>query len=555
MLSHIHIRNFAIVEELELDFFQGMTCITGETGAGKSIVIDALELVLGKRVDGSVLRHNEQRCDITVSFDLQNIPAAQAWLSEHDLNSEADNECLLRRTINPDGRSRAFINGQASTLTQLRDLGSLLINIHGQHEHQLLLKRDKQRHLLDTYAGHIKLVKELRTCYQNWHNKQSQINQLQQANEERQHRLDLLRYQIQELNDLALQEGELASIEAEHKQLANAEQIIAQCQQSLNLISEEEGLNSLALLYQAQAQLVEQTHHDERLAATNELLNNAVIQTQEASNELRHYLDNINIDPERLRHLEQRLSLIHDLARKHHAEPEQLVELHQRLNAELNQLENCDEHIENLRDAIAKLSTEYDKLAHKLSASRKKAAKKLATAINQQMQTLGMTGGKFAIEFATLEKSQKAADGYERIEFTVSANPGQPLLPLNKVASGGELSRISLAIQAITAQRDDTPSLIFDEVDVGIGGGTAEVVGGLLRQLGERAQIICITHLPQVAAQGHYHYQVMKHTGATSTHSDIRLLDEAQRVEEIARMLGGVKITKNTLAHAKEMLS
>ena len=550
MLSHITIQNFTIIESLDLDLIKGMTAITGETGAGKSIMIDALELALGNRADVSVIRQGCDRCEIFVTFDVQHIPEATQWLKEHDL--ESDGECILRRTIATDGRSRSFINGNPVPLQLLKELSGFLVNIHGQHEHQSLLKREEQRKLLDSYAGHPLLVSEVAITYKQWRNAQDELTSLQILANNRSARFDLLSYQVQELDALALDENEFAELDSEQKQLANADHLLENCQLALHYLADQEEQNTLSLLQRACNNLNEFNHVNERLKTCTELLTNAIVEVEEATTELRHYLDHIELNPERLQTVEERLASIFEMARKHHVTPQQLPSVHQQLSKELQQLEHSDERIKELQSTIEKLHHDYLESANKLSKSRQTAAKKLAKLVSQSMQMLGMPDGQFSIKFDA--NDQFSPYGLDRIEFMVSANPGQPLQSLNKVASGGELSRISLAIQVITAQTEDTPTLIFDEVDVGIGGGIATIVGKLLRTLGTNAQVLCVTHLPQVAAHAHQHLQVDKQTHTGNTHTTIRALDHQDKIQEIARMLGGIKITEQTLAHAKEML-
>lgn len=552
MLQHLSIRNFTIISALDLEFNRGMTVLTGETGAGKSILIDALLLTLGGRADSSIIQPGSERCTINASFNIQQLPAAQQWLQEHELASEQ--ECLLRRIVNSDGRSRGFINDQAVTIQQLRELSNLLVSIHGQHEHQALLKPDKQRMLLDAYAGHHALCKQVSETYSRWREAQDQLAALQTQNQQRAARHELLSYQVQELNNLALEANECQQLDQEQRQLANTEQLLESYQTILNFLADNEEVNVLNLLNSAQTQLTHLQSLDNKLQNANELLNNTLIQAEELSNELRHYFDHLELNPERLQVVEQRLSAVHELARKHRVAPEELLDLQQRLAAELNQLENSDLLVQQLQQTISQLADAYQQVAKQLSQSRQQAAQRLAPLIETSIHELNMPGGRFKVEFIPNENAQFTSYGLERIEFHVSANPGQPVQPLAKVASGGELSRISLAIHVLTAQNDTTPTLIFDEVDVGIGGGTAEIVGRLLRTLASSTQVLCVTHLPQVAAQSHHHLQVGKTNTRDSTQTDVRVLDKNTKIQEIARMLGGVKITEQTLAHAREMV-
>ncbi len=553
MLQQLSIQYFTIIDTLDLEFKPGMTVLTGETGAGKSILIDALLLALGGRGDSNAIRQGHERCTIAAGFNIQNLPNVKEWLAEHELTNSED-ECLLRRIINNDGRSRAFINGQAIPLQQLRELGGLLVSIHGQHEHQTLLKPEKQRFLLDAYAGHAPLAKKVHTLYNDWRNTQAELANLQAQNEQRQARQELLAYQTQELAQLDLQIDELKALDVEQRQLANADRLLTNCQQLLNVLAEQDEGNVLRLLTAAQTQLNALQTLTPSLKAAAELLNNADIQINEAVNELRHYFSQLELNPERLTWVETRLSDIYELARKHHIPPDELISLQIRLQHELQQLENSDTAITQLQNKITQLEKEYLSAAEKLSASRKKAAKQLMPHIENSMQQLNMPGGRFCVHFTPNTDQQPASYGLEKIEFLVSTNPGQTLQPLVKIVSGGELSRISLAIQVLTAQTDSTPTLIFDEVDVGIGGGTAEIVGRLLRQLADKTQVLCVTHLPQVAAQSQQHLQISKATENAITQTYVQDLNNNAKIQEIARMLGGVKITRQTLAHAKEML-
>jgi len=428
----------------------------------------------------------------------------------------------------------------------------MLVDLHGQHEHQSLLRREAQRQLLDDYAGHGPLLREVAEAYEKWRALEAERAALQRAGSERDQRLELLRYQVQELDTLALATDELPELEAEHRRLANARQLLDTGNQVLRTLDGDEAETLGSRLASGQQDIARLAETDAALQTVAELLEGASIQLREASSELRHYLDALELDPERLASLEARLTTIQDLSRKHHCRPEALPGLLPRLQAELTELEQAEVRAGRLDQDVAAALAAYQAAAEKLGRQRRKAAGELATAVTDNMQTLGMEGGRFAIELEALEAPGPA--GLERIEFTVSANPGQPLKPLAKVASGGELSRISLAIQVITARNSRIPTLIFDEVDVGIGGRVAEIVGHLLRTLAGHRQVICVTHLPQVAALGEHHLQVSKHAAHDTTISEIRELEEEQRIEELARMLGGIEITDQTLSHAREML-
>ncbi len=551
MLRQINIKNFAIIDNLDLELKSGMTVVTGETGAGKSIVIDALDVALGDRADSKMIRHGCDRCEIALTFDITHIPAAQQWLQAKDFDNE-NNEVLIRRVTTTEGRSRNYINGQSATLQQLRDMGKLLIHIHAQHENQSLIKKDEQRQLLDAYANHTNLLNKVSEHYQHWQHIKNEITQLQTGDTDTQARLELLTYQVNELDALQLQENEIDTLHAEHKLLANADTLLTNYQQALNLLTDNDDATILSQLYQVRSILADNADHMKDII---ELLQNAEIQITEASQELRHYFDSVEVNPQRLQEVESRLALLHDTARKHKVTPEQLYERQLSLQTELSNLQNCEQRLAELIQQEQSALTDYLSTAKRLQASRKKASKKLNKLVSDSIQRLGMPEGHFAIDITEDKNTNPTIHGIDHVQFMVSANPGQPLRPLAKVASGGEMSRISLAIQVITAQTDATPSLIFDEVDVGIGGGTAEIVGQLLKKLGHTAQVLCITHLPQVAAQGDHHLMIGKHSVDNSTASTINFLSPEARIDEIARMLGGVKITQQTLAHAKEMLA
>lgn len=552
MLQHLSIQNFTLIKQLDLEFNSGMTVLTGETGAGKSILIDALLLTLGDRADSKFIQAGCDRCAVSASFVIDQLPIAQQWLQNHELANDSD--CILRRTITADGRSRGFINGQPVPAQLLRELGNILVSIHGQHEHQALLQPEQQRNLFDAYANHNVLVKQVQQHYSLWRKNQEELSTLKKQHEYLNTRVDFLKFQVEEFNQLNLQADELTSIDQEHRQLANAEDLLASAQQATMLLTEQEDTNVLGLLHKTQGLLLGKKGIDAKLDNAADLLNNAIIQIEEAIAELNHYCDRAGLDPERLQWLEQRLGLIHDMARKHRVNPDQLLTLQQNLQHEFEQLSNSDSHLHELENKIAELAVNYQKSAQELSNSRQQAAQRLSPAVEKYLHQLGMPGGRFIIHFEPNLNGQFAVHGLERLEFHVSANPGQPPQPLAKVASGGELSRISLAIHTLTAQNDATPTLIFDEVDVGIGGSTAEIVGRLLRKLSEGTQVLCVTHLPQVAAQSQHHFQVGKVIKDDMTHTAVKMLDKKAKIQEIARMLGGIKITEQTLAHAKEMV-
>lgn len=553
MLTRLHIRNFALVEYLELEFAPGMTVLTGETGAGKSILLDALGLVLGDRADSGTVRAGCDRAEISATFDIRGLQAVRAWLEERELN--LDDECILRRTVSADGGSRGYINGQPAPVQSLRDLGEQLVDIHGQHAHQSLLKRDLQRQLLDGYAGHDALVEQVGAAYRRWRDLQQELERLSRAAGERDSRLELLRYQVGELEALGLTGDELTALEEEHGRLANASRLQEGVQRALDLLYEGDEMAVVSLLGRTLSELRELQTIDGQLTGACELLDSAAIQAREAAGELRHYLDRADLDPERLDWVEQRLAAIQELARKHRCTGAELPALLERLQQELAGLEQAGQRLDGLEAEIKRCRDAYLKQAKELSAGRRKAAQTLAAQVSANMAELGMKGGKFEVALETVDGDEPAPHGLERVELLVSANPGQPPKPLAKVASGGELSRISLAIQVISAGKGSIPTLIFDEVDVGVGGGVAEMVGRQLHTLGGERQVLCVTHQPQVAAQGHQHLQVSKQSQGDATRSAVKLLDAEARVEEIARMLGGMTITGQTLSHAREMLA
>jgi DNA repair protein RecN (Recombination protein N) len=552
MLVHLSVHNYAIVEHLDLELQRGMSVITGETGAGKSIMLDALGLALGDRADSGVVRPGADKADILASFDLEDIAEARAWLAERDLDN--DGPCILRRVITSEGRSRSYINGAPCPLGDLKALGELLIDIHSQHEHQSLLKPDTHRRLLDEYAGSQELARQVQLAAQRWRQTRQELQRLSSSGDEQRARHQLLSYQLEELENLALGDNELEQLEQEHKTLSNAEQLLGACRQVLDLCSESDAGNVLSALTASLNRLGGFSDQPALGEATN-LLASAQIQVEEAIGELNRFIDHFDADPQRQQLLEERLDAIYGLARKHRVQPFELAELQQRLLQELEGLNADDEAVERLGEELAAYERHYREKADELSALRQQAAGRLAEAVQAEMQTLGMPGGRFSIELQAGSSDEPQPQGLEQVEFLVSANPGQPLKSLAKVASGGELSRISLAIQVITAQTSRVPTLVFDEVDVGIGGPTAEVVGQLLRRLGERGQVLTVTHLPQVAAQGHQHLFVHKARGQDSTQTAVACLTQEGRVEEIARMLGGVDLTEESLAHARKMVT
>ncbi len=551
MLCQLSINNFAIVRFLELDFKPGMTSITGETGAGKSIAIDALGLCLGNRADASTVRPGALKAEVSARFSLDDVPLAKRWLEDNDL--ELDQECILRRTINSDGRSRAYINGNPVPLTQIKDFGQLLIGIHGQHAHHAMLKSEHQLTLLDSYANHRLLLETVSSSYLRCKLIEKELKILQQTQHERIARKQLLQYQVEELNEFALNKGEFEEIEAEHKKLANGTALVQACKNQLYILQENDQGSVESLINAGITQAQELESYDPDLKSVVNMLNDALIQIQESSSEIEHYLDKLELDPEHFEQLEQRLSKLMQLSRKHQVLPCALYGHHQELLAELNCLDSDEGALIQLEEQVNASKESYLIHAKKLSQSRNRYAKELDKKVTQSIHELSMPKGKFCIT-VTFNEELISPNGCDSIEFQVSTNPGQPLQAISKVASGGELSRIGLGIQVITAKKVSTPTLIFDEVDVGISGPTAAVVGRMLRTLGDSTQVFCVTHLPQVAGNGHQHMFVNKHTKAGKTETSMVSLDKSQRVEELARLLGGDVITSNTLANAKELL-
>ncbi len=549
MLTEIAIRDFAIVDHLELELADGMTAITGETGAGKSILLGALGLCLGERADAGSVRHGAERADLCARFDIAALPEARAWLTAREL---PDDDCLLRRVVSASGRSKAWINGQPATVADLKALGERLIEIHGQHAHQALLREETHLRLLDDFAGHREAVSEMAETFRTWQAARRKLRRLAEDGDELAARRQLVRYQVEELDQLALVEGELKTLEEEQEELAHAEERLREAQFAAECCDGDEG-GAMTLLTQAVSRLSALPGSDRgRLAEALAMLGEARIQVEEAARELHHFAEGTELDPERLAWVEQRLGEVHRLARKHHVMPEELAALHQRLQAELAQLEGGEENLEALEVEVDTLRERWRGQARQVGEARRQAATCFGQAVQEQLAFLAMGKARFEIEI--IERDTPAAEGLEGARFLISANPGQPARPLAKVASGGELSRISLAIQVVAARHSTIPSLVFDEVDVGVSGATAEIVGQLLRRLGEQGQVMTVTHLPQVAAQAHRHLHIEKQAEQETTLTRMALLDEAGRVGELARMLGGVNLSERTLAHAREML-
>lgn len=551
MLTQLSIRDFAIVDRLDLEFFPGMTVLTGETGAGKSIIVDALGIVLGDRADSGVVRHGHPRAEIIANFDVSQCAAAKKWLKTHEL--DADGECLLRRTLPSEGASRAYINGRPVALQQLRELADELIDIHSQHQHHSLLRVDEQRQLLDSYADIVPQVQQLGVLYQQWRKIEDEILRLRNAQAERANRLDFLQFQLDELNALQPKQGEWDELTQEQKRLVHQEKIASTIQQSLRALADDRQ-SILTRLRHMQQDLRESSQYEKQLNNTAQLIDSAYIQLEEAVNDLRAVDLSENNDPRVLADLDKRMGAYHELARKHRCEPEFLVETLRNLQSEFDALQKADETLDTLVAQRQQRWQEYEALAAQVSAMRQKGSHELSKRVTKQLHRLGMPDAEFNVELTALAADAAGAYGKEHVGFMVSTNKGQPLKPLAKVASGGELSRMSLAIQVVTAQVARIPVLVFDEVDVGIGGGVAEIVGELMRSLAKSRQILCVTHQAQVASFGDQHWFVSKRSTGDATSSQIDALDGKQRVNEIARMLGGTVITDATRKHAKEML-
>ncbi|MFD2367030.1 DNA repair protein RecN [Pseudoduganella sp. GCM10020061] len=546
MLRTLTIRDFVIVDAIELEFPGGFTVFTGETGAGKSILIDALQLALGGRGDASVVREGAAKADISAEFAATG--EAAAWLAENEFALE-EGGALLRRVIDNAGRSKAFINGVAATATQLRDLGELLVDIHGQHAHQSLLKPEAQRALLDNQAGAD--VKPVAAAYRAWRAVARQLDEYETNAKNVLMERERLEWQVGELDKLSPKAGEWAEVSAEHGRLSHAASLLEGAQEALAAISESDH-PILSQLNGINSRLAKLADIDAALKPVLDCVEPARIQLQEAVYALNDYLGRVELDPARLQEVESRMEALHGTARKFRVAPEALHEEHARLSGELRQLADASD-IEGLRKQEAKARAAYMDEAAKLSAVRAAAARDLGAQVTRAMQELNMTGGAFAV---ALNPCEPSAHGVEQVEFLVAGHAGVAPRPLAKVASGGELARISLAISVITSNATTVPTLIFDEVDSGIGGGVAEVVGRLLKRLGQNRQVLCVTHLPQVASQANAHFQVAKGTLDTGkTVSRIEVLDSKARVEEVARMLGGIEITATTRKHARELLA
>ena len=553
MLMNLQVRDFAIVDRIDLEFEPGMTVLTGETGAGKSILVDSLGLVLGDRGSAQLVRGGARRAEFAAEFDVSKLPAVSAWLEEQAL--ELDGECLLRRVVNADGRSRAFINGNAVPLSQLKSLGELLLDIHGQHFHQSLGRRDIQRDLLDHFGGLLDDRAVVATHFIEWRTLNERLEQLLSAESERASRLDLLTFQLQEIESLHVASGEFEELGVERGRLQNSGRLAEGTIAAIDSLFDSDDGNANSLVADAQRSIEQLTEFDASLEPVAELLNSASIQISEAVDALRRYAETIDMDPARRDEVEERLDAIQTVARKHRVEPDELPALVESMQREHDELSNAEERGQELERQAEAAKREYLASAGALSAARSKAARSFAQAVTDAMHGLGMPGGVFEIALHPLDEADARPWGLEQVEFLISANPGQAPQSLARVASGGELSRMSLAIQVIASDGSAIPTMVFDEVDSGVGGGVAEMVGRRLQELGAARQVLCVTHLPQVASLADQHFRISKVTDGKTTRTQVQGLDEEERIQELARMLGGVEITRKTLEHAAEMLA
>jgi DNA repair protein RecN (Recombination protein N) len=555
MLAHISVKNFAVVKQISVDVAHGLTAITGETGAGKSIAIDALSLCLGDRADAAAVRKGAEKAEIVVHFDVTNVPLAKSWLDENELLQEDNpNECFIRRLISKEGRSKAFINGVAVSLNQLKSLGQYLVSIHGQNAHYQLLKPDNQRKLLDGFSGHKTLLSNVSHAYDELRKKQKRLKELLAAQQQRNDRKNLLEYQVEELDNYSIGEDEFTQLELEHKRLSNSQTLLEQAQISFYQLYEGEEFNALSAIQSSVDNLSEMQDHDPTLSPIVDMLSEAAIQIEEASQEIRQYCDQLEIDPMKLQQVEQRYAEAMDLSRKHHVKPEDLYATHMQLAAEYAELLKDENSLSELTKECEQQLKDYETAALKLHDSRKKNANELANKIEAHVKDMNMQHAQVFIDVDYAESASPTPYGKDEILIKVTTNPGQAADALDKVVSGGELSRIGLAIQVITSSGNQVPTMIFDEVDTGISGPTASIVGRLLRKLGEASQVVCVTHLPQVAAHGHNQVFVTKLTDGDTTETKMLKLSENERVNEIARLLAGDKLTDTAIANAKDLL-
>jgi DNA repair protein RecN (Recombination protein N) len=564
MLLQLNIQNFAIVRSLDIDWQSGMTTITGETGAGKSIAIDALGLCLGDRATTNVVRPNCKKADLAATFETKKNKQAKAWLKQHELVSEHDSECILRRVISAEGRSKSYINGSQVPLVQLKEIGQLLINIHGQHDHQLIVKANQQCRLLDNYANHPALLTEVKHYAQQWGKLNKELELLQKSKQQREAEQQLIQYQVSELDEFSLQPEEFATLEKDYKRHSNAQDLLDTTLSSLQTLSENDNFNILDSLRECCDNISSIARVDSQLNDVATILSDALIQLDEANTDLSHYYQQLELDPQSYAIIEERYSTALQLAKKHQLSPENLVNFHCELKQQLASISGDETRIDTIIEELEQTKIHYRESAAALSSSRIASAKILSKLISKSMQELNMPHGQFyiavesnKIQSGTNDNNKESinTNGADNISFQVSINPGQALEAMHKVASGGELSRISLAMQVILADKVITPTLIFDEVDVGISGPTAAMVGKKLKQLSKNTQVICVTHLPQVACKGHQQLFVSKLTDGELTETQVSELSESKRVKEIARLLAGDKISQHSLANAQELLA
>lgn len=553
MLRSLQVRDFAIVDQIAVEFEPGMTVLTGETGAGKSILVDAVGLVLGERGSSQLVRNGAKRAEFSAEFDISELGHVRSWLEEQALDQ--DDDCLLRRVIGADGRSRAFINGNAVTMQQLKAIGERLLDIHGQHFHQSLGHKHVQRDLLDYYGKLRRQRDDTEAAFRQWQALRQQLEDLLSADVDRASRLDLLEFQLGELDTLAVTADEIPELQAERQRLLNSGRLAEGVAAALGALSQDEAANVSSLLAEASRNVAALSEFDTRLAPVGELLESAGIQVSEAIDELQRYGDGIDMDPARRDWVEQRLDALQDVARKHRSTVEEIPRLMQRLREEYDMLNHAEERGRELEAEVEAARSEYFGLADTLSKARRKAASGFAAAVSDAMSGLGMPGGVFEVGLQRLADDNARSWGIDDIEFLISANPGQSPMPLSKVASGGELSRMSLAIQVIAADGSRIPTMVFDEVDSGVGGRVAEMVGRRLQELGDKRQVLCVTHLPQVASLAAHHFRISKVSDGKATRTGVAELGKDERIEELARMLGGVEITQKTIDHAAEMLA
>lgn len=554
MLAHLSISNFAVVKQLNVDFEQGLTAITGETGAGKSIAIDALSLCLGERADANAVRRGATKAEIISHFSLRGNTSAMAFLEEHELTNDEDDSCFIRRVISKEGRSKAFINGVPVSLQQLKLLGQNLLAIHGQNTHLQLLKEDHQRQLIDHYGNLATELSKTAEAFKVWRDKKNQLIELRAKAQQRDDRIQLLTYQVQELDEFAIEQDEFEALEIEHKRLSNGQSLLEQAQTSFYTLYESDEGNALSVVQSSIERLSELESHDSNLTPIVSMLNDAAIHIEEAASELRDYCEALEIDPLRLQQVETRYSKAMELARKHNVIPEELHLYHRDLRDEFDALNKQDELLGDLETGVEQALQAYYSVSSKLSSKRTNTAVKFAAEIEEQIRQMNMPHARVVIDVEYDEAKKPTATGLDTITFKVATNPGQPEDKLEKVVSGGELSRIGLAIQVIASDSTSAPTMIFDEVDTGISGPTASIVGSLLRRLGDQSQVMCVTHLPQVAAQAHNQLFVTKLTDGETTETHMLALTEQDRIDELARLLAGDKITDSAVANARELL-